>query len=427
MPTETITSHPPVKNALTRQIITIGAFFFIFGFITWVNGTLIPYLRIACELEEWQAYLVTFAFYISYTLMAIPSSKILERTGMVKGMRVGLLIMAIGCALFIPAALMRYYPLFLLGLFVVGTGTTLLQTAVNPYITLLGPPEKAAQRISIMGICNKFAGVMAPLILGAIILKNSDGLIAELQSMTDADRQVRLDSLAYAVIMPYLVLTVILFVIAYVIKFAHLPEVETALPGVENEETGAANQAVNIRKNFTLGFIAIFSTVGLEVIAGDTIGNYGIYHGLSLNIAKHLTSYTLASTMVGYIFGVYAIPRLISQEKAFTYSAWLGILISLLAIFVPGTGSIVFIALLGLSNALLWPAIWPQALKGLKGKLLNQGSAILIMGVAGGAVMPLVYGVLAKYTNNQYAYVILIPCYLFNLYYSLKGRKTANH
>lgn len=422
MPHETLTIPAPSKNVLTRQIITIGAFFFIFGFITWVNGTLIPYLRIACELEEWQAYLVTFAFYISYTVMAIPSSKILEQTGMVKGMRVGLIIMALGCALFIPAALMRYYPLFLLGLFVVGTGTTLLQTAVNPYITLLGPPEKAAQRISIMGLCNKFAGVTAPLILGAIILKNSDGLIAELQRMGDAERQMRLDSLAHAVIMPYLVLTAMLLIIAYMIRFAHLPEIESSeAPAGRNNRP--SEQPAMVRKNFVLGFIAIFSTVGLEVVAGDTIGNYGIYHGLSLNIAKHLTSYTLACTMLGYMFGVFAIPRLISQEKAFTYSSCLGLCISLLAIFVPGTGSIVFIALLGLSNALLWPAIWPQALKGLKGRLLNRGSAILIMGVAGGAVMPLIYGALAKYINNQYAYLILIPCYLFNLYYSLKGTK----
>lgn len=424
MPNETLSLQGQDKKALTTQIITIGAFFFIFGFITWVNGTLIPYLRIACELEEWQAYLVTFAFYISYTVMAIPSSKILEKTGMVKGMRVGLLIMAIGCALFIPAALMRYYPLFLLGLFVVGTGTTLLQTAVNPYITLLGPPEKAAQRISMMGICNKFAGVIAPLVLGAIILKNSDGLIAELQSMDDAARKIRLDNLAHAVILPYIALTMILLVIAYLIKFAHLPEIEAALPETA-EESPDAKEAAKLRTNFILGFIATFSTVGLEVIAGDTIGNYGIYQGMSLNIAKNLTAYTLASTMVGYLFGAYAIPRYISQEKAFTYSAWLGILISLLAILVPGTGSIVFIALLGLSNALLWPAIWPQALKGLKGKMLNRGSAILIMGVAGGAIMPLVYGLLAKYTNNQYAYVILIPCYLFNLYYSLRGRRSA--
>lgn len=410
------------KNALTMQIMTIGAFFFIFGFITWVNGTLIPYLRIACELEEWQAYLVTFAFYISYTVMAIPSSKLLQRTGMVKGMRVGLVIMAIGCILFIPAALLRYYPLFLLGLFVVGTGTTLLQTAVNPYITLLGPAEKAAQRISIMGICNKFAGVLAPIILGAIILKNSDGLIAELAAMSTGERKVRLDSLAHAVIIPYLVLTVVLLIIAYLIKFAHLPEIEAALATEESDHTPKIKDKT-IRTNFVLGFIATFSTVGLEVIAGDTIGNYGIYHGLSLNVAKHLTSYTLACTMIGYLFGAYAIPKFISQEKAFTYSSCLGIIISLLAIFVPGTGSIVFIALLGLANALLWPAIWPQALKGLKGKQLNQGSAILIMGVAGGAIMPLVYGLLTKYTGNQYAYIILIPCYLFTFYYSMRGRR----
>jgi FHS family L-fucose permease-like MFS transporter len=426
MQAENTTIPIPERNNVTGQIMTIGAFFFIFGFITWVNGTLIPYLRIACELEEWQAYLVTFAFYISYTVMAIPSSKILQRTGMVKGMRLGLIVMALGCILFIPAALIRYYPLFLLGLFVVGTGTTLLQTAVNPYITLLGPPEKAAQRMSMMGICNKFAGVLAPLILGAIILKNSDGLISELQSMNDAQRLVRLDALAHAVILPYLALTVILLLIAYAIKFAHLPEIDLSLSeGSPENQTAKTNSGQ--RLNFILGFIATFSTVGLEVIAGDTIGNYGIYHGLSLSIAKHLTSYTLASTMLGYLIGVWAIPRFISQEKAFTYSALLGILISLLAIFAPGTTSIGFIALLGLANALLWPAIWPQALRGLKGPQLNQGSAILIMGIAGGAIMPLVYGALAKYSNNQYAYFVLIPLYLFNVYYSLRGRtKTAN-
>jgi FHS family L-fucose permease-like MFS transporter len=415
----------PAQRDVNRQILIIGAFFFIFGFITWVNGTLIPYLRIACELEEWQAYLVTFAFYISYTVMAIPSSKLLEHTGMIKGMRIGLMIMALGCALFIPAAMMRYYPLFLLGLFVVGTGTTLLQTAVNPYITLLGPPEKAAQRISMMGICNKFAGVMAPLILGAIILHNSDGLIAELEQMTAAQRSLRLDNLAHAVILPYIVIALILMLIAFLIKFAHLPEISSAVPDLEAGQAAGVALSNKQRINFALGFIATFSTVGLEVIAGDTIGNYGIYHGLSLDVAKSLTSYTLASTMAGYIIGVYAIPRLIAQEKAYLYSAWLGLLISLLVIFVPGISSVVFVALLGLANALLWPAIWPQALRGLSGKMLSRGSAILIMGIAGGAIMPLVYGALAKYTNNQYAYLILIPCYFFNVYYSRRGKRQA--
>jgi len=413
-----------IKNAYAKQIGTIGAFFFIFGFITWVNGTLIPYLRIACELEEWQAYLVTFAFYISYTAMAMPSSALLARTGMIKGMRIGLVIMALGCLLFIPAALIRYYPLFLLGLFVVGAGTTLLQTAVNPYITLLGPSEKAAQRMSIMGICNKLAGVVAPLILGAIILSNSGDLIKELAQYNPAEKTARLNELAHTVILPYTVLTIILLIIAFCIKYAHLPEIKP----VEEKETITVTQSSSSPNNinFLLGFIAVFCTVGLEVLAGDTIGNYGLYHGLSLDVAKSLTSFTLASTVVGYLFGALAIPKLISQEKAFIIATCLGIFISILVIVVPGSLSIAFVALLGLSNALLWPAIWPQALKGLTGKQLSNGSAILIMGIAGGAILPLVYGWLARSTNNQLAYMLLIPCYLFNLYYSIIGKRRSN-
>lgn len=416
----TIADEQNVKNGYAKQIATVGAFFFIFGFITWVNGTLIPYLRIACELEEWQTYLVTFAFYISYTAMAFPSSKILERTGMIKGMRIGLIVMAFGCLLFIPAALIRFYPLFLLGLFVVGAGTTLLQTAVNPYITLLGPPEKAAQRMSIMGICNKLAGVAAPLILGAIILSNAGDLIKELAQYNPAEKTARLNELAHTVILPYSVLAIILLVIAFCIKYAHLPEVK---PAAVNNDINPESASKSTSLNFLLGFIAVFCTVGLEVIAGDTIGNYGLYKGFSLNIAKSFTSFTLASTVVGYMFGAYAIPKLISQEKAYVYSSILGIFISVLVVTIPGTASIAFVALLGLSNAVLWPAIWPQALKGLKSAQLGRGSAILIMGIAGGAIMPLIYGWIARSSNNQIAYLILIPCYLFNLYYSIRGRK----
>jgi FHS family L-fucose permease-like MFS transporter len=411
-------SESAAHTGYAKQIGTVGAFFFIFGFVTWVNGTLIPYLLIACQLEEWQAYLVTFAFYISYTVMALPSSKILVRTGMIKGMRIGLIIMATGCLIFIPAALMRYYPIFLLGLFVVGTGTTLLQTAVNPYITLLGPASKAAQRMSIMGICNKLAGVVAPIILGAIILNNSGDLVKELAQYSPADKMARLNELAGAVIMPYSVLCVILLVIAFVIKYAHLPEIEPVIAPDDHLTSQPVTQKNNI--NFFLGFIAVFCTVGLEVLAGDTIGNYGLYQGYNLNIAKSLTSYTLACTVVGYVFGSFAIPKIISQEKAFRYSAMLGIVIAILVVVIPGKTSVAFIAMLGLSNALLWPAIWPQALKGLSGAQLSRGSALLIMGVAGGAIMPLVYGWLARSTNNQIAYLLLLPCYLFNLYYCLR-------
>lgn len=411
---------PATGGTYIKQVSIIGFFFFIFGFVTWVNGTLIPYLRIACELQEWQAYLVTFAFYISYTFMALPSSRILQLTGIIKGMQVGLLIMAAGCLLFVPAAMMRYYPLFLLGLFVVGAGTTLLQTAVNPYITILGDPARAAQRISIMGICNKFAGILAPMILGAIILKNSDGLLAELESLAPAAKTLRLDELARDVIMPYIVLTIVLCIIAFGIKYAHLPEIA---PADIDEKDGKAITGKSHNTAFMLGFTAIFVSVAVEVIAGDTISNYGIYHGVRLDVAKSLTSYTLASMLTGYVLGALFIPKLISQERAFLYCSLLGVLLTLLAVFVPGQTSIIFIALLGFANAMLWPAIWPLALRGLSGALLNRGSAILIMGIAGGAILPLVYSWLAHVSNNQLAYLLLVPCYLFNVYYQVTRTK----
>lgn len=421
-------AKPATNGTYIKQVMTIGFFFFIFGFVTWVNGTLIPYLRIACELQEWQAYLVTFAFYISYTFMALPSSRILQLTGIIKGMQVGLLIMAAGCLLFVPAAMMRYYPLFLLGLFVVGAGTTLLQTAVNPYITKLGDPARAAQRISIMGICNKFAGILAPMILGAIILKNSDGLLTELESLAPIAKTARLDELARDVIMPYIVLTIVLCIIAFGIKYAHLPEIK---PSEEeqalNEKQELANTGKSHNAAFALGFTAIFVTVAVEVIAGDTISNYGIYHGVRLDVAKSLTSYTLASMLTGYILGALFVPKLITQEKAFLYSSLLGILLTLLAVFVPGQTSIVFIALLGFANAMLWPAIWPLALHGLSGALLNRGSAILIMGIAGGAILPLVYSWLSHISNNQLAYLLLVPCYLFNVYYQISRTKKQTY
>lgn len=410
----------PSKGA-GKYILIIGAFFFIFGFITWINATLIPYLQLACDLEEWQGYLVTFAFYISYTVMALPSSWLLQKTGMVKGMSVGLGTMALGCIIFIPAALTRSYALFLSGLFLLGVGLTLLQTAVNPYITLLGSAEKAAQRISIMGICNKVAGILAPLIMGSIILKNSSALVEELKGMNAVEKAARLDKLSHAVIMPYCILTAILLLVAVLIRFAHLPEIMPEETKKEKEPLRVVNSSISTV--YALGFTAIFFAVGAEVLAGDTIGNYGRYHGLNLDVAKTLSSYTLGCMMAGYIFGVIAIPRFISQQSAFYYSTLLGLFITLLIIFVPGKASIVFVALLGLSNALLWAAIWPQALNKLQGKQLARGSAILIMGIAGGALMPLIYGLLGKYINNQYAYCVLIPGYLFLIYYSVLGKR----
>ncbi len=422
--TVVITDAAAIKKSYTRNILLIGLFFFIFGFTTWVNATLIQYLRIACELKEWEAYLVTFAFYISYTIMAIPSSAVLRRTGMVKGMSIGLAVMGIGCLIFIPAALTRMYALFLLGLIFVGGGLTLLQTAVNPYITMLGPAESAAKRISIMGICNKTAGILAPLIMGAIILKNSDKLVEQLKAMDPAAKLARLNELARDVIVPYLVLAGILFLIAFLIRFAHLPELNA---DSETEKEGAvAISKSSIDWQYALGFIAIFAATGAEVLTGDSIGSYGESKGFALDTAKNFASFPLAGMMLGYLAGVALIPKIISQQKAFYYSSWLGLVLVMATLVLPGTGSLIALACLGFANAMLWPAIWPQALDGLTGRALGRGSAILIMGIAGAAIVPLIYAGLIKVIGHQYAYAVLLPVYIFLLYYSFKGlRKVA--
>ncbi|HBX50057.1 MAG TPA: glucose/galactose MFS transporter [Bacteroidales bacterium] len=416
-----------MKNRTSSYIIPIiilGVLFFIFGFVTWLNGTLIPYLRIACELNTFQSLLVTFAFYISYFVMAIPSSWVLKKTGFKKGMMLGLLVMAVGALLFVPAALSRTYLLFLTGLFIIGTGLSVLQTASNPYITILGPIESAAKRISIMGICNKVAGVLAPLVLGAIVLSDADHLVEKLTSVDTVEKALLLDGLASRVIIPYVIIASVLMGLALMVRFSPLPDIEK-----ENDADAATKNIVEKTSvfqfpNLVLGVIALFLYVGVEVLAGDTIGNYGLSQGIPLSEAKNFTAFTLAAMVIGYIIGIISIPKFISQSKALTISAVIGIVFSLLALFTSGYTSVFFIALLGLANALVWPAIWPLALNGL-GNFIKIASALLIMAIAGGALLPLLYGKLAdiSFIGAQNAYWILIPAYIFILFYSIKGYK----
>ncbi len=410
------------KNKNIMPIILLGILFFIFGFVTWLNGTLIPYLKIACELNTQQSLLVAFAFYISYFVMALPSSWVLQKTGFKKGMMLGLLVMAVGALLFIPAANSRTYNMFLLGLFVIGTGLSILQTASNPYITIVGPIESAAKRISIMGICNKVAGVLAPIILGSIILADADTLTNELKTLDSVQLTARLDELAQRVIAPYTFMACALVVLALFVRFSPLPEIE-ASEEETNSNGGETKTSVFQFPNLVLGAIGIFVYVGAEVIAGDTIGLYGQSQGIALSEAKNFTSYTLIAMVAGYIIGILFIPKMISQNKALSVSAITGILFSALVIFTSGYTSVLFIALLGFANALMWPAIWPLAIDGL-GKFTKTGSALLIMGIAGGATLPLLYGKLADSSlGHQWAYIILFPCYLFILWYALRGHK----
>jgi glucose/galactose transporter len=409
-------------GSYTLSIAIIGALFFIFGFVTWLNGSLIPYLRIACELTNLEAYLVTFAFYISYFVMAIPSSWVLKRTGFKRGMMAGLLVMSAGALFFIPAALTRTYYLFLTGLFIIGTGLSILQTASNPYITILGPIESAARRISIMGICNKVAGAISPLILGAIILKNADEITASLQTMDGLQRDVVLDALAQRVIVPYIIIALILIFLAMMIRFSKLPEIDTDQEMRNPYGSATAKSSVFQFPQLVLGVIALFFYVGAEVIAADTIIPYGKSWGIPMDTAKTFTTLTLLAMIVGYLIGVFTIPKYLRQEKALQISAVVGLLFSLTALFTHGMLSVACIALLGLANAIMWPAIWPLAIEGL-GRFTKIGSALLIMSIAGGALLPLIYGKLVDEFDAQKGYWLLIPCYLIIWYYAALGHK----
>jgi len=412
----------PKNSQYVMSITIIGILFFIFGFVTWVNGTLIPYLKIACELEsDFQSYLVATAFFIAYTVMALPSSFVLEKTGYKKGMSMGLFIMAVGAVLFIPAAQSRDFNLFLAGLFIIGTGLALLQTASNPYVSIIGSIESAASRISIMGICNKVAGIIAGLIFGYIALSDADGIEARLKAMDEMARAAELDALAARVIVPYIILTAILIFLAVGILFSPLPDIKEEGNG-ENTDAGSNKTSVLQFPHLLLGVLAIFCYVGVEVMAGDTIISYGKSLGIELSIARYFTQATLACMLIGYVVGILAIPKYLSQETALKGSAIIGVMFTLLSVFSSGMISVAGIALLGLANALMWPAIFPLAIEGL-GKFTKTGSALLIMGIAGGAVLPLVYGKMSESLGTQQAYWLMIPCYLYILYYSMKGHK----
>ncbi len=405
------------KRNYLISIGIIGALFFIFGFVTWLNGILIPYLKIACELTNFEALFVAFAFYISYTVMALPSSWVLKKTGFKNGMTVGLIVMAAGTLMFIPAAMTRTYFTFLAGLFVMGTGLAILQTASNPYITIIGPVESAARRISIMGICNKVAGAIAPLILAFFILSDGDELVKSLEYMDVTQRQLALDALAARVISPYLVMTAILVFLGLMIRFSPLPEVELEQDNIAKENSQDRKGNIFQFPHLVLGALALFFYVGAEVIAGDTIITYGKSLGIPLATARAFTTYTLIAMVIGYTLGIILIPRIISQRKVLVYAALLGILLSLVALIIPGKTSVVFVALLGLANAIVWPAIWPLAIHNL-GRFIKTGSAILIMAIAGGALLPLLWGKIADLYSPQTAYIILIPCYIIILLYA---------
>ena len=410
-----VTTAPPKPQSYIGPLLIIGALFFVFGFVTWVNSVLIAFFKQAFALNTLQANLVAFAFFISYTVMAIPSSWVLSKTGFKNGMSLGLLTMAAGTLIFVPAANAGSYPMFLAGLFLIGIGLTVLQTASNPYATILGPRESAAQRISVLGVANKGAGIISQFVFGGLFLTGSNAMAG-----AGADAAAGIASLQ-KVVTPYLILTGVLVVLAGLIRFSTLPEVSEEQDNAVSE-SAARHTSIWQFPNLVLGVLALFCYVGAEVISGDTIINYGKAIGFSTDEAKYFTTYTLYGLLAGYVLGIIAIPRWISQQNALRYGMMLAIVFTVGALATDGFLSVMCVALLGFAIAPTWPAIWPLALNRL-GKFTKLGSALLIMAISGGAVLPLLHGYLTDAVSPKLAYGLLLPLFVYILYYATAGYK----
>jgi len=404
------------QKTLIVPLLIVGIMFFVMGFGVGIGGFLTPALRSAFDLTNAQSYLVIAAIFSAFLIFGRPSGWVISKLGYKKGMALAFMIMALGMILFVPSSKAVSFPLFLVALFVGGIGNTLLQAAVNPYVTIIGPNESAAVRMSLMGIMNKMAWWIAPLFLGIFIdLKD-----------------VQLDD----IILPFYIVTGILAFLGVLAFFAPLPEV--AAEGEEETETkdsssiSTGKTSIFQFPHLILGAVALFFYVGIETLPMVSIIDFArASFGDVPNLAGY-SKFVTIGLVTGYVFGVITIPRFISQTRALISFSLIGVASTLLLVYLPSQYAFYALIFVSFANSLMWPAIWPLAIKDL-GKFTKTGSSLLVMGIVGGGIIPLLFGYIvdfskgtseiASVTNFQSAYWILLPCYIFILYFAISGHK----
>ncbi|MGB4415297.1 MAG: glucose/galactose MFS transporter [Paludibacter sp.] len=403
-------------STLVVPLLIVGVLFFVIGFGVGISGFLTPFLKDALNLTVTESYMVTAAIFSAFVVFGSPAGWVIKKVGYKKSIVFSLLIMAIGMVLFVPSANMASFPVFLLALFIGGIGNTLLQAAVNPYVTIVGPQESAAARMCLMGIMNKLAWWMGPVFLGLFLdLKN-----------------VQLSQVSF----PFYIVTGILVVLSMFIFFAPLPEVK-AVGEDETQENATSNYATGKTSVFQmphllLGVIALFFYVGVETLPmASIIGFAKSVFGENVANPEGYAKYVPIGMFVGYVFGVLMIPKIISQTTALKLFTIIGLVATLCVIFLPGEIGIYGLIAIGFANSIMWGAIWPLAIADL-GKFTKTGASLLVMGIVGGAVLPLIFGFLldlfkttdvSTVTDYQHAYWIFLPAYLFILYFGTFGYK----
>ena len=393
------------KKPLVVPMILIGSMFAVLGFALGINAFFIPFVQKAFNISITMSYLVMTATFLSFVVFGIPSGAIIKKFGYKGGMIIAFVIMAVGFYLIAPAAKIMSFPLLLIALFVSGMGQTLLTGAVNTYVTILGPEESAASRIALMGICSKTFYAAASLLLA---------LFMDLANVRIEDT-----------ILPFYLISGVLLVMGFLYYFAPLPEIKAAGEDESDESSEVsayANSKTSILQfpHLLLGVLAVFFDVGLEYLALGSINDYASV--LNLPSPQNYVWFVSAGMVVGYLFGVFFIPEFMSQSTALLLSTISGIIVTFAIVLFPPGISIYLVALLGLANALLWPAIWPLAIADL-GKFTKMGSSLLVTGIIGGAFLPLLFGYVADVASHQVAYIVCLPAYLYLMYYALSGSK----
>ena len=394
------------KQNFAIPLAFVGMMFFAIGFALGINSFLIPVLKSTLSLPAGVAYLLLAATFVPFLIFGYPASKTIAKIGYKRTMALSFLIFAIGFVLFVLSAKQESFSLFLLASFISGAANAYLQASVNPYITILGPLDSAAKRMSIMGICNKLAWPVAPLFFSLLVADKTNVQISDLY-------------------LPFYIIITVFVILGLISLFAPLPEVKAAgEDGGSTEDCPYAANKTSIWQfpHLWLGAITLFIYVGVETLSLSTAVDYA--SSLNLDNPDFYAWIPSIGMVIGYICGIIFIPKYLSQDMAMRICAVIGVIGSLVLVLLPGEISIWAIFLLALGCSLMWPALWPLAMADL-GKFTKSGSALLTMAIAGGAVIPTIFGILQdeNILGTQGAYWLALPCFLFILYYGVAGYK----
>ena len=391
------------KNKYILPLTIIALMFFVIGFALGINSYLVPLVKKVLDISSAGSYLLLGVTFSAFLIFGYPASLVIKKIGYKRTMSLSFLMFAIGFALFIPSAKLESFELFLVASFISGMGNTFLQASVNPYVTIIGPLESAAKRISIMGICNKLAWPVTPVFLAFVIGK--EVVDVELNDTT----------------FPFILIIGFFILLGILSFFAPLPEVKAQGEEVPEDCPYAANKTSVFQfPHLLLGVLALFLYVGVETVSLATLVDYAKTIGLD-NPEKYAWISPIGM-IIGYICGVLFIPKYISQSKALLVCSFFAIIGSILVVLMPINISIYFVILIAFGCSLMWPAIWPLAMKDL-GKFTKAGSSLMIIAIVGGAILPTLYGFLKDIVGAQQAYWLCLPCFVYILFYAIKGYK----